>query len=67
MVSGIGARKIHRRLPRSAVSRVSVIGRGSLTPFSIGRTMNFGTFLPGLSLMLVELRGIVRGDDGAIS
>ena len=34
---------------------------------NVGCTINFGTFLAGLSLMLAGLRGIIRGDDGAVA
>jgi len=32
----------------------------------VGCTINFDTFLAGPSLMLAGLRGIFRGDDGAV-
>jgi hypothetical protein len=34
---------------------------------TVGCTIKSGTFLAGLSLMLAGLRGIVRGDDGAVA
>ena len=49
-----------QRVPRGLDPAVSETGH------IVGCTINFGTFLTGPSLMLAVLRGIFRGDDGAV-
>ena len=49
------------RGPRGSVPAVCEIRH------TVGCTINFGTFLAGLSVMLAWLRGIVRSDDDAVA
>ena len=59
-------------MPKATLARsVERVPRGldpavSETGHIVGCTINFGTFLTGPSLMLAVLRGIFRGDDGAV-